>query len=92
MYAEERQLYTSSSDLVSLERRISLVVKSANAWYENNRIIGNPSKHHKMLLGNIEHHFHFRRLSRDLGPRIEKESARMVLNFEWRVQIWDAKY
>ena len=39
MYAEDGQLHTSNSDLVSLEGRISLVVNSANAWYENNPII-----------------------------------------------------
>ena len=39
MYAEDGQLHTSNTDLVCLEGCISLVVKSANAWYENNRII-----------------------------------------------------
>ena len=92
MYAEDGQLHTSNSDLVSLEGRISLVVNSANAWYENNRIIANPSKHQGMLLGNTEHHFHFSRLSKNLGLGIEKESARMAFNFEWRVEILDAKY
>ena len=87
MYAEDGQLHTSNYDLVSLERRISLVVSSANAWYENDGIIANRSKHQGMLLGNTEHHFHSSRLSKDLGLRIEKESARMALNFEWRVQI-----
>ena len=45
-----------------------------------------------MLLGNTEHHFHFSRLSKDLGLGIEKESAHMALNFEWLVEILDAKY
>ena len=68
MYAEDGQLHTSNSDLVSLEGRISLVVNSANAWYENNGIIANP----RMRLGNTEHHFHFSRPSKDLGLGIEK--------------------
>ena len=68
MYAEDGQLHTSNSDLVSLEGRLSLVVNSTNAWYENNRIIANLS----MLLGNTEHHFHFSRLSKALGLGIEK--------------------
>ena len=62
-------------------------VNSRSAWYENNRIIANPSKHQGMLLGNTEHHFHFSRLSKDLGLGFGKESARMALNFEWRLQI-----
>ena len=70
MYAEDGQLHTFNSDLVSLEMRISLVVNSANAWYENNRIIANP----RMLLGNTEHNFYFSRLSKDLGLGIEKKS------------------
>ena len=92
MYAGDGHLHTSNSDLVSLEGRISLVVNSVNAFYENNRIIANPSKHQGMLLGNTEHHFDFSRLSKDLGLGIEKESARVALNFEWRIQIFDAKY
>ena len=92
MYLGDGQLHTSNSDLVSLEGRISLVVNSVNIWYENNRVIANPSKHKGMLLGNTEHHFDFSRLSKDLGLGIEKESARMALNFEWRVQILDVKY
>ena len=50
MYAEDGQLHISNTDLVSLEGHISVVVNSANAWYENNRIIDNPSKHQGMLL------------------------------------------
>ena len=92
MYSRDGQLHTSNSDLVSLEGRISLVVNSVNIWYENNRVIANPSKHQGMLLGNTEYHFDFRRLSKDLGLEIEKESARVALNFKWRVQIFDAKY
>ena len=92
MYSGDGQVHTSNSDLLSLEGRISLVVNSVNIWYENNRIIANPRKHQGMLLGNTEHHFDFSRLSKDLGLGIEKESARMALNFEWRVQILDAKY
>ena len=92
MYAEDGQLHTSNSDLVSLEGRILLVVNSVNIWYENNRVIANPSKHQEMLLGNTEHHFDFSRLSKDLGLGIERESARIALNFEWRVRILDVKY
>ena len=92
MYAEDGQLHTSNTDPVSLEGRISLMVNSANAWYENNRIIANPSKHQGMLLGNTEHHFHLSRLSKELGLGVEKEAARMAFNFEWRVQILDANY
>ena len=50
MYAEYGQLHASNNDLLSLEGRISLVVNSENAWYGNNRIIANPSKHQEMLL------------------------------------------
>ena len=82
MYAGDGQLHTSTSDLVSLEGCISLVVNSVNALYENNRIIANHSKHQGMLLGNTEYHFDFRRLSKDLGLGIEKESARVGLNFK----------
>ena len=32
MYADDGQLYTSDTDPVSLERRISHEVSSANAW------------------------------------------------------------
>ena len=42
MYAEDGQLHTNSSDLVPLEGRISLVVNSANACYENNRTAIKP--------------------------------------------------
>ena len=66
IYAEDGQLHTSNTDLVSLEGRILVVVNSANAWYENNRIIANPSNHQGMLLGNTEHHFYFSRFSEDL--------------------------
>ena len=45
MYADDGQLYTADTDPVSLERRISREVSSANAWYEVNGIIANPSKH-----------------------------------------------
>ena len=45
MYADDGQLYTSDTDPVSLERRISREVSSANAWYEINGMIANPSKH-----------------------------------------------
>jgi len=38
-------LYTADTDPVSLERRISREVSSANAWYEINGMIANPSKH-----------------------------------------------
>ena len=72
MYAEDGQLRTSNTDLVSLEGRISLVINSENAWYENNRIIANYSEHQEMLLGNTEHHFHFSRLSNVLGLGLNK--------------------
>ena len=52
IYAEDGQLRTSNTDLVSLEGRISPVVNSANVWYENNRVIANYSKQQGMLLGN----------------------------------------
>ena len=70
MYAEDGQLHTSNTDLVSFEGRISVVVNLSNARYENNRIIANPSNHQGMLLGNTKHHFNFqpsrRRLSNAL--------------------------
>ena len=72
MYSIHNQIHTSNTDLVSLERRISLVVNSANAWYENNRTISNPSKHQSMPLGNTEHHFHFSRVSKGLGLDVER--------------------
>ena len=72
MYAVDGQLHTSKTDLVSLEGRISLVVNSANAWYENNGIIANPSKHQGMPLVNTEHHFHFSRVSKGLGLEVER--------------------
>ena len=50
MYADDGQLYTANSDPVSLERRISCEVSSANAWYEINGMIANPSKHQGMIL------------------------------------------
>ena len=51
MYADDGQLYTADTDPVSLERRISREVSSANAWYEINGMIANPSKHQGMILG-----------------------------------------
>lgn len=44
MYADDGQLHTSDTDPVYLERRISREVSSANAWYEINGLIANPSK------------------------------------------------
>ena len=73
MYPEDGQPHTSSNNLVSLKGRNSVVVNSANAWYENNRIIANPSNHQGMLLGNTEHHFH---ISRILGWGFKSESMR----------------
>ena len=49
MYADDGQLYTADTDPVSLERRISREVISANAWYEINGMIVNPSKHQRMI-------------------------------------------
>ena len=59
LYADDGQLYTSETDPVSLERRISREVSSANAWYEINGVIANPSKHREMILGNTDHQFNF---------------------------------
>ena len=39
MYADDGQLYTSHSDPVSLERRISREVSSANAWFSVNDLM-----------------------------------------------------
>ena len=50
MYADDGQLYTADTDLVSLERRITHEVASANAWYEINGMIANPSKHQGTLV------------------------------------------
>ena len=44
---------------LSLESRISREVSSANAWYEINGMIANPSKHQGMILGKIDHQFNF---------------------------------
>ena len=59
--ADDGQLYTSDTDLVSLERRISREVSSAHAWYEINGMIANPSKHQGMIhvLGKTDHQFNF---------------------------------
>ena len=59
MYADDGQLYTSNTDPVSLERRISREVSSANAWYEINGMIANPSKQQGMILGKTDHQFNF---------------------------------
>ena len=59
MYADDGQLYTADTDPVSLERRISREVSSANAWYEINGMIANPSKHQGMILGKTDHQFNF---------------------------------
>ena len=39
--------------------RISREVSSANAWYEINGMIANPSKHQGMILGKTDHRFNF---------------------------------
>ena len=57
MYTDDGQLYTSVTDPVSLDRRISREVSSANAWYEINGMIANPSKHQGMILGKTDHLF-----------------------------------
>ena len=60
MYADDGQLYTSDTDPVSLERRISREVSAANhAWYEINGMIANPSKHQGMILGKTDRQFNF---------------------------------
>ena len=59
MYADDGQLYTADTDPVSLERRISREVSSANAWYEINGMIANPSKHQRMILGKTDHQLNF---------------------------------
>ena len=59
MYADDGQLYTADTDPVSLERRISREVSSANAWYEINGMIDNPSKHQGMILRKTDHQFNF---------------------------------
>ena len=59
MYADDGQLYTADIDPVSLERRISCEVSSANAWYNINGMIANPSKHQGMILGKTDHQFNF---------------------------------
>ena len=59
MYADDGQLSTADTDPVSLERRISREVSSANAWYEINGMIANPSKHQGMILGKTDHQFNF---------------------------------
>ena len=59
MYADDGQLYTADTDPISLERRISHEASSANAWYEINGMIANPSKHQGMILGKTDHQFNF---------------------------------
>ena len=46
---------TADTEPVSLERRISREVSSANAWYEINGMIANLSKHQGMILGKTNH-------------------------------------
>ena len=48
-----------SYSIVSLERRISREVSSANAWYEINGMIANSIKHQGMILGKTDHQFNF---------------------------------
>ena len=75
MYAYDGELYTADTDPLSLERRILREVSSANAWYEINGIIANPSKHQVMILGKTDHQFNF--LINDLvelfGVTIDKD-------------------
>ena len=59
MYADDGQLNSAGRDPVSLERRISREVSAANAWYEINGMIANPSKHQGMILGKTDHQFNF---------------------------------
>ena len=59
MYAYHGQLYTADTDPVSLERRISSEISSANVWYEINGMIINPSKHQGMIPGKTDHQFNF---------------------------------
>ena len=59
MYADDGQLYTADMDLVPLETRLSREVSSANALYEINGMIANPSKHQGMILGKTDHQFNF---------------------------------
>ena len=59
MYADDGQLYTSDTNPVSFERRISREVSSANARYVINVMIANPSKHQGMILGRTNHQFNF---------------------------------
>ena len=58
-YADDGQLYTYDTDPVALEECLLRDVSTANAWYENNRMIANPSKHQEMMLGRTDHHFAF---------------------------------
>ena len=43
MYADDGRLHTSDTEPVSLERRISSEVNSANAWYEISGMIYSQS-------------------------------------------------
>ena len=59
MYADDGSLYTADTDPLSLERCISREVSSANAWYEINGMIANPSKHQGIILGKTDHQLNF---------------------------------
>ena len=59
MCTEDGQLYTSVTNMLSLEGGMSREVSSANAWYEINRWITSPNKHQGILLGNSEHYFNY---------------------------------
>ena len=59
MYVEDGQLYTSVTNLLSLEGGMSREVNSANASYEINQRITSPNKHQGILLGNTEYHFSY---------------------------------
>ena len=88
MYAEDGRLHTSNTDMISLEGRISLVVKSANTWYENNGIIANPSKPQGMLFGNTENHSHFSRVSKDLGLGLDESLPARLLILYGPSKFW----
>ena len=58
-YADDEQLYDSDSDPIALDQRMQRKVLKANTWYTENGMIVNPSKHHAMVLGFIDHQFSF---------------------------------
>ena len=58
-YAGDHQIYSSDSDPVALDLRMSNAVETAKRWYRQNGMLVNESKHQALILGKSEHTFAF---------------------------------